>query len=260
MKMSTLAASAAALTLAGCLCSRAFNPDVNSAVSPDGKNEIRLYSNPLAYEVVRDGVVVVAKTEIGLKMNGKCIKEGVTKPCAVRPAKFSGFAPTSVYKKGKLDLAGNETLIDFGDWAVRLAARNDGVAYRFETKKPGIVDCEKADITLPKGVRCWFNRTGRGSLGCEETVPEFADASALKTDGGKAIYLPFVYSTGVNGKTVAVVDAGLHDYPIWNFGDVEQTEGGTKLKSLFAKYPKTTERVGGWGKERKPGFRRVAAG
>ena len=249
MKMSTLAASAAALTLAGCLCSRAFNPDVNSAVSPDGKNEIRLYSNPLAYEVVRDGVVVVAKTEIGLKMNGKCIKEGVTKPCAVRPAKFSGFAPTSVYKKGKLDLAGNETLIDFGDWAVRLAARNDGVAYRFETKKPGIVDCEKADITLPKGVRCWFNRTGRGSLGCEETVPEFADASALKTDGGKAIYLPFVYSTGVNGKTVAVVDAGLHDYPIWNFGDVEQTEDGTKLKSLFAKYPKTTERVGGWGKE-----------
>jgi len=249
MKMSTLAASAAALALAGCLGSSAFNPDMNSAVSPDGKNEIRLYSSPLAYEIMRDGVVVVAKTEIGLKMNGKCVKEGVTKPCAVRSAKLSGFAPTSVYKKGKLDLAGNETFVDFGDWAVRLAARNDGVAYRFETKKPGIVDCEKADITLPKGVRCWFNRTWRGSLGCEETVPEFADASALVTDDKKAIYLPFVYSTGVNGKTVAVVDAGLHDYPIWNFGDVEQTEGGTKLKSLFAKYPKTTEHVGGWGKE-----------
>ena len=96
MKMSTLAASAAALALAGCLGSSAFNPDMNSAVSPDGKNEIRLYSSPLAYEVMRDGVVVVAKTEIGLKMNGKCVKEGVTKPCAVRSAKLSGFAPTSV--------------------------------------------------------------------------------------------------------------------------------------------------------------------
>ena len=251
MKMTTLAASAAVLALAGCLCGPAFNPDVNSAVSPDGKNEIRLYSNPLAYEVVRDGVVVVAKTEIGLKMNGKCVKEGVEKADNAACHTVKGvFADTPVYKKGKVALAGNKTFVDFGDWGVRLAARNDGVAYRFETKKPGIVDCEKADITIPKSARCWFNRTGRGSLGCEETVPEFADASALKTNPGKAIYLPFVYSTGVNGKTVAVVDADLHDYPIWNFGDVEQTEGGTKLKALFAKYPKTTERVGGWGSEK----------
>ena len=247
MKTSDFAASVAALAIAGCMCSHAFNPDVNSAVSPDGKNEIRLYSNPLAYEVVRDGVVVVAKTEIGLNVDGKCVKEGGTKPVDVTAKKTGGSADFPVYKKGKVCLAASETFVDFGDWGVRLAARNDGVAYRFETKKAGIVNCEKADLTVPKGARCWFNRTGRGSLGCEETVPEFADASALKTDDKKAIYLPFVYSA--EGKTVAVVDADVHDYPIWNFGDVEQTEGGAKLKSLFAKYPKTTERVGGWGKE-----------
>ena len=247
MKMSILAASAAAFVLTGCSNTPAFNPNVSSAVSPDGKNEIRLYSNPLAYEVFRDGVTVVAKTEIGMKIGGVCLNGG--KPAKVVSGCVSGEVATPVYKKGSVSLCANEMFVDFGDWGVRLAARNDGVAYRFETKKPGIVDCEKADITLPKGARCWFNRTSRGSLGCEETVPGFADASALKTDAGKAIYLPFVYSTGVNGKTVAVVDAGLHDYPIWNFGDVEQTEGGTKLKSLFAKYPKTTERVGGWGNE-----------
>ena len=185
MKMTPLAAAAAALTLAGCLCGPKFNPDVNSAVSPDGKNEIRLYSNPLAYEVMRDGVVVVAKTEIGLKMNGKCVKEGIEKADTAAHLAVKGVsADTPVYKKGKIALSENKTFVDFGDWGVRLAARNDGVAYRFETKKPGIVDCEKADVTLPKGVRCWFNRTGRGSLGCEETVPEFADASDLKTDAG----------------------------------------------------------------------------
>ena len=105
MKMSILAASAAALTLAGCLCGRAFNPDVNSAVSPDGKNEIRLYSNPLAYEVIRDGVVVVAKTEIGLKMNGKCVKEGLEKADAAAYLAVKGvFADTPVYKKGKIEI------------------------------------------------------------------------------------------------------------------------------------------------------------
>ena len=42
MKTSNFAASVAALAIAGCMCSHAFNPDVNSAVSPDGKNEIRI--------------------------------------------------------------------------------------------------------------------------------------------------------------------------------------------------------------------------
>ena len=64
--------------------SPAYSPDVNSAVSPDGRNEIRLYSSPLAYEVVRDGVVVAAKTEIGLKMNGGSVGESAGKPCDVR--------------------------------------------------------------------------------------------------------------------------------------------------------------------------------
>ena len=34
-------------------------------------NEIRLYANPLAYEVFKDGKVVVGKTEIGLVLDGK---------------------------------------------------------------------------------------------------------------------------------------------------------------------------------------------
>ena len=253
MKNTAIIASAAVLMLAGCSSAPTSKcqGDMFSATSPDGRNKIRLYANPLAYDVVRDGVLVVDRTEIGLKMNGKCIKEGGAKPCAVRPATLSGFVPSPVYKKGKVDLSGKELFVDFGDWGVRLAARNDGVAYRFETKKPGVVDCEKADITIPKSARCWYNRTGRASLGCEETMPEFVDASALKTDGGKAIYLPVVYSA--NGKTVAVMDTDVHDYPVWNFGDVEQTEVGAQLKSLFAQYPKTTAHTandGGWSKRK----------
>ena len=196
MKITSCAALAAVVALAGCMSGNAFNPDENVAVSPDGKNEIRLYSNPLAYEVVRDGVVVAAKTEIGVKVGGKCVREGAAKPVAAVSRSVKGTADSPVYKKGKVCLAANETFVDFGEWGVRLVARNDGVAYRFELKKTGVIDCEKADLTVPKGARCWFNRTGRGSLGCEETVPEFADSSALRTDGGKAFYLPFVYSVG----------------------------------------------------------------
>jgi len=238
------------MTVAASAAFIAFGAEPGSPVASAAfeRNEIRLYENPLAYEVVRDGVVVVAKTEVGLKIDGKCVVKDA-KCLGVRPGTpVKGELATPVYKKSSVDLCGLESVADFADFGIRLVARNDGVAYRFELKKPGVVDCEKADITIPKSARCWFNRTGRGSLGCEETVPEFADASALKTDGGMAFYLPFVYSA--EGKTVAVMDTDVHDYPVWNFGDVEQTEGGTKLKSLFAKYPKTTERVGGWGGEK----------
>lgn len=210
------------------------------------RNEIRLYTEPLAIEALRDGKVLVPKTEIGLRVDGKCIAEGA-KMKGLKPAVVKQGLETPVYKKGSVRLDGREMTADFGDFAVRLAARADGVAYRFELKKAGVVDCEKVDLVVPKAARCWFNRTGRASLGCEETVPEFADASALKTDPGKAFYLPFVYS--VEGKTVAVMDTDVYAYPVLNFGDVEQSESGAKLKTLFAKYPKKTDRVGGWGKE-----------
>jgi len=214
------------------------------------RNEIRLYTEPLAIEALRDGKVVVPKTDIGLRVDGKCVAEGA-KMTGSESAVVKQNVETPVYKKSSVRLDGREMTADFGDFAVSLFACKDGVAYRFALKKAGTVDCEKADVVVPKAARCWFNRTWRGALGCEETVPEFADATALKTDGSKAYYLPFVYSA--EGKTVAVVDADVHDYPVWNFGDIEQTEAGAKLKSLFARYPKTTAHTandGGWSKRK----------
>ena len=202
-------------------------------------NSIRLFSEPLAYEVSKDGKVVVPRTEIGLCVDGKELCRGakVSKPVVVSPLKQL-VVEAPVYKKDRIDIGREERLVDFGDdFAVRLVARPDGVAYRFELKKGGVVADEKADLTIPKNARCWFNRTSRKAM--EGVIPQFADATALKNEGGKMFFLPFVYS--VEGKTVAVMDTDVHDYPVWNFGNVEQTEVGAKLKSFFAKYPKSTE-------------------
>ena len=64
------------LALAGCCFFGENGKAPISAVSPDGKNEIRLWTNPLAYEVSRAGKVLVAKTEIGMKVDGKCLASG----------------------------------------------------------------------------------------------------------------------------------------------------------------------------------------
>ena len=235
------------LALAGCCFLGEGGKDAVTAVSPDGKNEIRLWTSPLAYEVVRGGVVVVAKSEIGMKVDGRCLNcggEDAPAPIVERHV-VSGTVETPVYKKDRIDLAGNETFVDFGDWGVRLAARNDGVAYRFETKMPGRVrvNCEKAAVNVPDATaRSCVYRTWR--FGCEESVPKVGKINGIPAEGKGMVYLPLTY-TLADDTTVAITDADVRDYPVWylkraSTGDV------VRLESVFAGWPKKTHRAGGW--------------
>ena len=234
---------ALAAVVAGC-CILNRDSTVASAVSPDGRSEIRLHLKPLSYDVLRDGRLVVAQSEIGMTVDGSQLRMSGLK---VESGTWKGRAPSPVYKKSSVDLSGNWTFVDFGDWGVRLAARDDGVAYRFETKRPGRirVDFEKAGFTVPDGgARCWVNFTDR--FGCEETVPEAKPAKDVAT-GDKSrpmVYLPFVYDAG--GTTVAVTESDVYDYPIWN---LTSAAGSASFDGLFAGWPSKTGRAceaNGW--------------
>ena len=223
----------AAIVVAGCSLVPCFNKGYVEAEY--GKNEIRLYTSPLAYEVLRDGKVLVAKTEIGLVLDG--VKTDANAEIVkVEKSAISGKEDTPVYKKSCVDLSGEQTYVDFGDFAVRLAARNDGVAYRFETKKAATIDYEDSPLTIPaKNARTWFNKTSSNRIGCEETTPAFVDAGKLATDKRSVFYLPFVYS--VDGTIVAVTESDVHNYPVWNFCEVTQGENTVKLAAMFEGYP-----------------------
>ena len=233
------------LALAGCCFTGEADECTMSAVSPDGKNEIRLWANPLAYEVRRGGKTVVAKSEIGMKVAGRCLVPGAK--CLVRKDAKSGFAETPVYKKARIDLSGNETFVDFGDWGVRLAARNDGVAYRFETKMPGRIkiNCEKATVNVPDAdARSCYYRTSL--FGGEEFVPTVGRIGGISHEGQgeKMVYLPLTYSLA-DDTTVAVTDADVRDYPVWYLKRADAAEG-VRLDSVFAGWPTKTHRAGGW--------------
>lgn len=201
------------------------------AVSPDGRNEIRLWDNPLRYDVRRDGVTLVAKTPIGLRVNGRELADDARARAVVaRPV--SGTLATPVYRKASVDLSANGQSVDFGDWGLALAARNDGVAYRFELKFDGTVriDNETAGVTLPSGdAACLVNYEQSGNSGCEESVSQGLRANAIES---RRLYLPFVCTTG--GKTVAVTEAGVRDYPIW---DLQRRADTQTYDGRFAPWP-----------------------
>ena len=248
MMMIRFAAVALAAFTLGCSCLDGNEAPVAVAVSDDGRNEIRLWVAPLAYEVYRDGEKMVAKTPIGMKVSGRCLAAGA-KVESVTSRKVKGSEASPVYKKSNLDYSRNETYADFGEWGVRLAARNDGVAYRFETEFAGKVrvNCELAPLSIPDpSAKCHVNFTDR--YGCEETLNRTMTAAEIYTHGDKRkfVYLPLVYSVG--GKTVAVTESDVKDYPIWNF---TRSSGGVdvRLDSEFARFPLESRNVAndaGW--------------
>ena len=156
------------LALAGCCFFGEGEKNVVTTVSPDGRNEIRLWTNPLAYEVTREGKTLVAKTEIGMKVDGKCLPTeldgGVVKWTNRSPAII---VDAPVYKKAKVDVTCNDTIVHFKGWDLHLVARNDGVAYRFETKLPGkvTVNCEKAGVALDDSTIAYVNFSDSGYNG-----------------------------------------------------------------------------------------------
>lgn len=246
-KLYTLLSLAA--IFAGCCCDCAKE---TAAKSPDGRNRIKLFVNPLSYEVTRDGVTVVARSEIALRLDGETLC-GSGKVARVSCGAYTGEAASPVYKKAKVDISGNWVYADYGDWGVRLVARNDGVAYRFETNKDGKVKVlgETAALSVPdQSAKCWAHFTG--SVGCEETVPEAKTVKDVVTGGEKnkdMVYLPFVYSVG--GKTVAVTESDVFDYPIWN---LKRAAGAEAFEAFFDAWPSKAVHVAnvdGWSKRKE---------
>ena len=236
------------LLAAGCssVCS---SDDGFSVLSPDGKNEIRLSANPLAYEVLRDGKVLVAKTEIGLKVGGRCLKGGKVR--GVATCERAGKAASPVYKKAEVDLAAREAFADFGDWGVRLVARNDGVAYRFETEFSGevTVDCEKAGFALADAKATAYLNRNFGDYAKDpfqnswESLNETMPAAEAKTPANGIFYLPALFKMS-DGTALCVTESDLLDYPGLNL----TSAGGGAFCGAFAKQPKAM-RFETWGAE-----------
>ena len=225
----------------GFLCANA--PGVARAVC--GGNEIRLDCAAGTVEIVRNGLTVVVASSVDLVVDGRPLSES-RQPVRISTRRIAGTVPAPVYKKSAVDLEAEETFADFGDWGIRLIARPDGAAYRFETRRQGeiTVDGECADIQIPGAdAVCWYAATPE--FGCEETVPRRAEAAHLALATNEVAYLPFVYST--TGTTVAVMDADVRDYPFLYLA----ANGAGRLAARFECAPlKTKYAISPWVDQR----------
>ena len=232
--------------LAGCVGMGVANAQTISVKSPDGRNEIRLMTEPvLSYAVSQSGMDRVSATPLALDIEGKGTLGGAgTKVISADTASLKGKVPSPFYKKEAVDESANMTTVAFeGGWKIALVARNDGVAYRFETALPGRVKVmgETAGLVFPEesvSVYAGYCRKSNDPLQCSwESIYVTTNAAGVAAEG-QTVYLPLVmkYSDGV---VMCVTESDLLDYPGWN---MKRAAGDRPaLEASMARYPAKVE-------------------
>lgn len=248
----------AAMVLAASFVARAGAGSEFKAVSPDALNEVRLEvrADGMSYSVWRRGKALVEPTEISLCTKEHGWMKGGSPKAETR--KVEGKVPTPIYKKSEVDLAANETRVDFGDWAVALHARNDGVAWRFETEFDGeaTVTAEDTNVRFPKDAVLCYGQVGGWATSFERPTT-IGPVESVKAGHPQIVITPLTASVAGAG-VVCVTESNLLDYPGLNF---YRKEGETDtLRSWQAGVPLETERNGRWirVKARRPYLAKTA--
>lgn len=212
---------------AACSCvAQADDVVVAKAVSPNGRNEIRLeLENSLGYSVWRDGRVRAMGRGLALKVRGRA--EAFV-PGAVTAFERGGTEATPFYKKASVSLAAKGCRVDLGSgFALELIARDDGVAYRWVTELGDeiIVENEVAPLELPSGsLPVWLGYPDQFADGdgvCRG-LSNFESVSTNKTAAEAGVCtnvfaeLPIVVKYP-DGACLSVSESNQRDYPGWQF-------------------------------------------
>ena len=232
-----------AALLAVCLVAvRADAQEVFRAVSPDGLNELRLDvgDSGMFYSISRRGKVFAEPAEISLRtmehgwMDGKGLKPNAFS------RKVTGSVATPIYKKSMIDLAANETRVYFGKWALVLHARNDGVAWRFETEYDGeiTVVAENSNVRFPEGTLLHYTMEHGFESGWERPA-KTGPVASVRAGHPQIVILPFT-ATVPGAGVICVTESDLRDYPGLNFYREESEKD--MLRSWQAGVPKEVER------------------
>ena len=217
--------------------------DVFNAVSPNGLNELRLDvgEKGMEYSVWRNGKAIVEPTRFSLSVEGHGTLNGVGAKPEITVRKIGGTLATPLYKKASVDLVASETRADFGDWAVILHARNDGVAWRFETKFEGeiVVSAESTNVRFPKGAELCYTQEGGFMSGWEKPA-QIGPVKSVPAGHPQIVMTPFA-ATIPNAGVVTVSESNLLDYPGLNF--YRRDNEPDMLRSWQAGVPKEVEKA-----------------
>ncbi len=207
--------------------------------SPDGKININVTAGAaINWSVNHDGTEMITPSEISLTLaDGEVLGKNTSVKKAATVSVNTTIS-TPFYKKSTVsDNYSQLTLTLKGDYGLIFRAYNDGVAYRFFTKKKGEITIvnEEANFNFKDDDKAFlpfvndYRNKDRFNVSFEAHY-DVLNISAVKKD--TLAFLPVLVDEGSNKKAV-ILEADIQDYP-----GMYLTPGtGNNLHGVFAPYP-----------------------
>ena len=242
------------------ICAEAFAAKSYKLASPNGRLEAVITAGPnLSYSIMCNGELVLAPSQIGLKIHsGVAIGESV-KVKRVKRTTVNTTIPTKFYFRDEIKDHYNALRIDFAqNYAVEFRAYDEGVVYRFVTnfKNDFILENEIAEFVFAKDYKGYFpyaNPTGTKKDKYFSSFESwYRNVELSKFEADKVAFVPVMVET--DNHKVCILEADVEHYPGMF---VSNPTGATALSGEFAPMPDNVVEGGhhqlqGIVKSRKP--------
>ncbi|MFL9483265.1 glycoside hydrolase family 97 protein [Chitinophagaceae bacterium LWZ2-11] len=229
------------LTILVCLCSQVHAQKSFQLMSPSGNNVIHIQAGrELKWQVEHNSQAILDSSALSMKLqSGEVLGNDVVILSSEQRRMNETFNAYN-YKKDQIVNQCNELVLNCkGDYGVIFRAYNDGVAYRFFTKKKGeiIIQSEQVDLNFNKDYKILIpylqDLRNHDRFSCAfEALYEDINISGFAKD--TLAFLPFLVDYGNSIKAV-ISEADLEDYPGLLITDNKKNRQG--LTGVSAPYP-----------------------
>ncbi|MDR0845396.1 MAG: glycoside hydrolase family 97 protein [Tannerella sp.] len=227
-----------------CLCAAAWcsqvqaQPKQAELLSPNGDIKLSVtLDETIGYTISVNGQVLLQNNELQLQLRNETLGKNPKVTGQKRASIDAPIKPAVSFKFSTVENKYNQLLLNFkGDYSVEFRAFDDGIAYRFITRKKGTIDVihEKLNLGFPSDYLLHVQQDGFSSY--YEGPYLHLNSSDLKPDD-QTVTLPVLIDTK-KGPKILISEADLNDYPCLFFRGQGAEKG---LKSVFPPAPLETK-------------------
>ncbi|MEP6928002.1 MAG: glycoside hydrolase family 97 protein [Ginsengibacter sp.] len=209
--------------------------------SPDGRINVTITAHAkINWSVMHDSNVIIAPSSVSLTPGNGEVLGNNPKIISAKTITVNTVINTPFYKKKSvIDNYNQLTLRCKGDYGIIYRAYNDGVAYRFYTKKKGeiIITSEEANFNFNNDFNCFvpYVRDFRGvnDQFIQSYEALYTESLLSKVNKDTLGFLPVLIEAGT--KRAVILEADLEDYPGMFISP--NANAGKGFKGVFAPYP-----------------------
>lgn len=217
--------------------------------SPDRKLQtVVTVGDNVEFSLTHDGTEVLAPSAISMTLQNGEVLGAKPKVSKVTKGSVDKVIPSPFYKKAEVSDIYNEMTISFrGDYSIAFRLYNDGLAYRFITRKKGeiVVTDEAATYNFSTDHKTFSAYVNSTKPTFEEQFSNsfeqpYVNEAITKLNDKRLMILPYLVDLG-NGKKLCITEADLEDYPGMFLNNATDKPS---LKSVHAPYPKVKQQGG----------------